>query len=83
VARYYFRRGAFVAASNRAQQVVLEFPQTPATEEALFLMQSSYRQLGLDALRDDTRRVLEKNFPDSRYLREGLSPSDKPWWQFW
>ena len=83
VARYYFRRGAYVAATNRAQQVLLEFPQAPATEEALFVMQSCYERLGLDTLRDDTRRVLEKNFPDSRFLRADSQQSQRPWWQLW
>lgn len=84
VARYYFRRSAFVAASNRAQQVLVEFAQTPATEEALFIMLASYDQLGLDQLKGDTQRVLEKNFPDSRFLREGTVRSrNRAWWQFW
>lgn len=85
VSRYYYRRGAYVAAANRAQQVLLEFPQAPATEEALFLMVTSYQQLGLETLRADAQRVLEKNFPDSRFLREGLAARqrDRPWWQLW
>jgi outer membrane protein assembly factor BamD len=84
VARYYFRRSAFVAASNRAQQVLVEFPQTPSTEEALYIMVASYDRLGLDRLKSDTQRVLEKNFPDSRYLREGtLRQRERPWWQLW
>jgi outer membrane protein assembly factor BamD len=85
VSRYYHRRGAFVAAANRAQQVLLEFPQAPATEEALYLMVTSYQQLGLETLRSDAQRVLEKNFPDSRFLREGLAARqrDRPWWQMW
>jgi outer membrane protein assembly factor BamD len=85
VSRYYFRRGAYVAAANRAQQVLVEFPQAPANEEALFLMASSYQQLGLETLRADAQRVLEKNFPDSRYLREGLGArqAKSSWWKFW
>jgi len=83
VARYYFRRAAYVAAANRAQQVLLEFPQAPATEEALYVMVASYDQLGLDPLRADAQRVLETNFPNSRYLREGLRQTQRPWWQFW
>jgi outer membrane protein assembly factor BamD len=84
VARYYYRRNAFVAASNRAQQVLVEFPQTPATEEALFIMVASYDQLGLEQLKGDAQRVLEKNFPGSRYLREGtVRQRDRAWWQFW
>jgi outer membrane protein assembly factor BamD len=83
VSRYYFRRGAYLASANRAQQVLLEFPQSPSNEEALFLMMSSYQQLGLDALRADTQRVLEKNFPNSRFLGAGPSRANRAWWQFW
>jgi outer membrane protein assembly factor BamD len=83
VARYYFRRSAYVAAANRAQQALLEFQQAPATEEALFIMASSYDQLGLAQLSADAKRVLEKNFPNSRYLREGVRGANRAWWQFW
>ncbi len=83
VARYYFRRGAFVAAANRAQKAVQEFQQSPTTEEALYLMAQSYDRLGLVALRDDALRVLERNYPQSRLPAEGLRGPDKAWWQFW
>jgi outer membrane protein assembly factor BamD len=83
VSRYYFRRGAYVAAANRAQQVLIEFPQAPANEEALSLMVNSYQQLGLDSLRDDAQRVLEKNFPQSRFLGGSAAQAKKSWWQFW
>ncbi|MEW6704567.1 MAG: outer membrane protein assembly factor BamD [Pseudomonadota bacterium] len=83
VARYYFRRGAYLAAANRAQQAVAEFQQAPATEEALYIMAQSYDKLGLDQLRDDADRVLKKNFPDSRYLVEGIRKPQRSWWQFW
>lgn len=68
VARYYLRRGAYVAAANRAQQMVTEFPQSPATEEALAIMVDSYTRLQLTELRDSAERVLQLNFPESPYL---------------
>ena len=84
VARYYFRRGAFVAAANRAQQTVQEYQQSPSTEEALFIMARSYDKLGLTQLRDDASRVLKQNFPNSPYLTaEGLQDKARAWWQFW
>lgn len=83
VARYYFRRGAYVAAVNRAQTVIQEYPRTPSNEEALYVLVASYEQLGLKSLQADTLRVLERNFPNSRHLREGLRQRDKAWWQFW
>jgi outer membrane protein assembly factor BamD len=82
VARYYFRRAAYVAAANRAQQAVRDYPQAPAGEEALHIMVASYDKLGLTELRDDADRVLKKNFPKSRFV-EGGQRSDRPWWKFW
>lgn len=85
VARYYMRRSAYVAAANRAQQVVTEFPQAPANEEALAIMVRAYDQLKLSTLRDDAQRVLQKNFPNSRFLVGGSAQgsSSRPWWRFW
>lgn len=82
VARYYFRRGAYVAAINRAKATLSNYPGTPATEEALFLLMRSYDELGMTDLRDDADRVLRLNFPDSVYFAGGPS-DDKPWWQLW
>jgi outer membrane protein assembly factor BamD len=83
-ARYYFRRGAYVAAANRAQTTVQEYQNSPSTEEALFIMARSYDRLGLDQLRDDADRVLRKNYPNSAFLgAEGIVVKPKPWWQFW
>jgi outer membrane protein assembly factor BamD len=83
VARYYYRRGAYVAAANRAQQAVAEYPQVPAAEEALYIMARSYDRLGLEPLRDDAQRVLAKNFPNSRYATDGTRRRDRAWWQLW
>ena len=83
VARYYFRRGAYVAAVNRAQQAVKEFQQAPATEEALFIMVQAYDRLGLAELRDDADRVMRKSFPQTAFNASGLSGKQRAWWQFW
>jgi len=83
VARYYYRRGAFLAAANRAQYTVREYQQTPSVEEALYILAQSYDKLGLTELRDDADRVLKANYPDSRFMREGIRKRDTPWWVFW
>ncbi len=83
IARYYFRRGAYVAAANRAQEVVRQYQQTPAIEEALYVLVRSYERLGLDDLRADAERVLRRNFPDSALLTTGLPEDDRRWWQVW
>lgn len=83
VARYYYRRGAYLAAANRAQQAVREYQQAPVTEEALYILATSYDRLGLADLRDDADRVLKKNFPDSLHLKGGVRVPERRWWQFW
>ena len=82
VARYYMKRGAYLAAINRAQYAVKTYPDAPATEEALFIMVKAYDQLGLNDLRDDSERIMRKNFPNSVYYTRGLE-REVPWWKLW
>ena len=83
VARYYYYRGAYLAAANRAQQAVLEYQRSPAAEEGLFIMIKAYEKMGLTPLRDDAERVLKQNYPSSEYLRIGFKAGEKAWWQLW
>ena len=80
VARYYYNRGAYVAAANRAQATLVDYPKTPANEDALILMVQSYDRLGMTKLRDDARRVLKDTFPDGKYFGGRTA---RPWWKFW
>ncbi len=81
VARYYMKRGAYVAAANRAQYAVLNYPTAPALEEAVFIMVKAYDAMGMNDLRDAADRVMQKNFPDSKYLKGYRR--DVPWWKLW
>ncbi len=82
VARYYMKRGAYVAAANRAQYAVQNYPQAPALEEAVFIMVKAYDSLGMNDLRDASDRVMRKNFPESRYLT-GKAARNVAWWKLW
>src|SRR5919198_1295928 len=77
VARYYMKRGAYVAAANRAQYAIEHYPQAPAVEEAMVLLSRAYDALGLTELRDSAQRVLLKNFPNSAYLNPGAPKKKK------
>ena len=81
VAKYYYRRGAYLAAFNRAQGAVTDYADAPATEEALFLMIRCHDKMGNLVLRDDAQRVFVKNYPNSRFL--GQSAQQRAWWNFW
>lgn len=83
VARYYMSRGAYVAAINRAQFTLNEYPQTPATKYALEIMIDAYDGLGMDDLRDDAERVMEKNFPRSQESSDVAISDSESWWKFW
>ena len=64
VAEFYLGRRAWVAAANRAEYVVSNFPSSPSAGPALGIMVGAYRALGLDELAADSLRVLRKNFPE-------------------
>ena len=83
VARYYMKRGAYLAAANRAQYAIQHYPQAPAVEDAMGVLMQAYDALGMKDLRDSAGRVLEKNFPKSGYLK-GIAPKKSvPWWRLW
>ena len=79
VARYYLRRGAYVAAANRAEIVIQQYQQAPAVRDALQVMVAAYDGLSMPQLRDDAKRVLDTNFPDGG----NAVVAKKPWWQVW
>ena len=64
VADYYLRRGAYVAALNRAKNALEEYNGADSNERSLRIMARAYEELGMDDLAADTRRVLELNFPE-------------------
>ncbi len=80
VANYYYRRGAYIAAANRAQGTLINYPQTPANERALGILRASYAKIGLTQLADDSQQILAKTYPDSRYI---TGVYETPWWKFW
>ncbi|HEY8888583.1 MAG TPA: outer membrane protein assembly factor BamD [Gallionella sp.] len=62
VAQYYLRRGADIAAVNRAKEVLTQYPNTPSIQDALLVLVQGYDALGMNKLRDDAQRVLDLNF---------------------
>jgi outer membrane protein assembly factor BamD len=66
IAEYYMRRGAYLAAANRANRVVTQFQRTDAMKRALEIMVDAYSRLGMTALADDAKRVLTLNLENGR-----------------
>jgi outer membrane protein assembly factor BamD len=80
VARYYYDRGAYVAAANRSQIVITDFEGAAASEEALYILYKSYEQLKMPQLENDAKRVLDKNYPNSKYPSQGFPKDSTSWW---
>jgi outer membrane protein assembly factor BamD len=83
VARYYFKRGAYVSAIGRAQTAISDFRDVPAIEEAIYILYKSYDALGMVQLRDDALRVLSSTYPRSEFLLNGGKKNTDPWWKMW
>jgi outer membrane protein assembly factor BamD len=99
VARFYYKKRAYVAAIQRAQVAINNYQQAPAIEDALAVLVQSYDALGLKSLRDDAERVLAQTYPHSPQLSQlnrALKPTsgasqtntdtpavEKTWWRFW
>lgn len=83
VARYYMERKAYVAAVNRAKHLIEYYPESVGVEEALIIMISAYDHMDLIDLKNDTLRILEKNYPDSQLLHPTAPKEQSTWWKFW
>ncbi len=79
VARYYASRGAHLAAANRAQAAIADYPNTVVMEDALAVLIQAYDALGSTELRDDAKRVMAKNFPKNKLAASvSVGSSQKP-----
>lgn len=83
VARYYMKRKAYVAALNRAQFAIENYPDSSAIEEALVILISAYDLLEMEDLKQDTLRVLQTNYPNSAMLGTAVPQDERVWWKFW
>ena len=64
IARYYMKRGAYIAAANRANTVIDKYDRTIAVPQALEILQESYTQLNMPQLAKDAKRVYDQNYPN-------------------
>ena len=79
VARYYYNRGAYVAAVNRAAYVVERYQRSPAVRDALELMALSYDRLELPNLAGDARRVIAVNEQQGSFAPDPAKVDEKTW----
>jgi len=68
VAKYYIRRGAYVAAANRGRYVFENFQGSVAVPDALAIMVEAYALLEMTDLAQQALEVLATNYPDHQSL---------------
>jgi outer membrane protein assembly factor BamD len=81
VAHYYLKRGAYVAAAQRAKGCIEQYDGAPATKEALKIMIQAYQHLDLKPLADQTQKVYNANF--SGEVEQAQADAQRHWWKFW
>jgi outer membrane protein assembly factor BamD len=81
VARYYFKRGAYIAAAQRSKGAIEQYDGAPAVREALQIMIESYDRLNLQPLAAQTRQVYEANYAGD--VRQSQAEIKKSWWKIW
>lgn len=81
VARYYYKRGAYIAAAQRSKSAIEQYDGAPTTREALELLIAAYDRLDLKELSAQARQVHEANYGGDVAHRRAATR--KPWWKFW
>ena len=81
VARYYVKRGAYLAAAQRAQGVVDDYDGAPAERAAVSILLDCYKRLGFNDLAANVERVYEANYANG--ARGAALTSKHHWWVFW
>jgi outer membrane protein assembly factor BamD len=67
IARYYLKRGAYVASSERSKFMLEKYPGAPSTRDALIILIESYNKLEMIELAKTTADVLTRSFPNYTY----------------
>ena len=80
VARWYVKRGAYIAAARRAEGVIEQYDGAPAEQPALAIMLDCYRRLGYNELANNVQHIYAYNYPPKS---ESDNARGKRWWQFW
>jgi outer membrane protein assembly factor BamD len=81
VAQYYLKRGAYVAAAQRAKGALEQYDGAPAVRTALAILIAAYDRLDLKDLSAQARQVYEANYGSQ--VAHLQAATRKAWWKFW
>ncbi|MCP9439782.1 MAG: outer membrane protein assembly factor BamD [Nitrospira sp.] len=73
VGRFYYRRGSYLAAAHRFEQIIKSYPDRPVAPDALYLLASSYHEMGADDWARERLNLLVEKYPNSSAANQGKS----------
>lgn len=73
VGQFYYRRGSYLAAAHRFEQVIKEYPDKTVAPDALYFLAQSYHDMGADDWAAEQLTLLAERYPDSKAAADGKS----------
>ena len=73
VGEFYYRRGSYLAAAHRFEQIMKLYPDKSVAPDALYFLALSYHDLGADDWASEQLTLLAEKYPDSAHSSDGRS----------
>jgi outer membrane protein assembly factor BamD len=73
VGQFYYRRGSYLAATHRFQQILNQYPDKPIAADALHYMAKAYHEMGADDWAREHLVLLGEKYPSSAASKAGKS----------
>jgi outer membrane protein assembly factor BamD len=71
VGQFYYRRGSYLAAAHRFEQIMKIYPDKSVAPDALYFLAMSYHDLGADDWASEQLTLLAEKYPNSAHSGEG------------
>jgi outer membrane protein assembly factor BamD len=73
VGQFYYRRGSYLAAAHRFEQIMKLYPDKSVAPDALYFLALSYHDLGADDWASEKLTLLAEKYPESAHSSDGTS----------
>jgi outer membrane protein assembly factor BamD len=73
VGQFYYRRGSYLAAAHRFEQIIKSYPDKPVAPDALYFLALSHHELGADDWAHEDLVLLAEKYPGSKAAGDGKS----------
>jgi outer membrane protein assembly factor BamD len=77
VGQFYYRRGSYLAATHRFQQILKNYPDKPIAAEALYSLAKAHHEMGADDWARENLVALVEKYPNSTASGAGKNLLEK------